>query len=693
MGARSTQRWARSLAALPLVTVGLAGAALPAQAAVSGSTVLSGTQSPAATRAHFAGALNQAQSVSFELVMALPDAAGAEALATAVSTPGNASYRHYLTAAQWEARFSPSQSAIANAEAWLEHEGLHVGAVPADRMTIPVTGTIAQIDRAFSTTLANYRVGGQTVRLASADLTIPKALADSISGTVGLNQSLATATSTTGAGTAASTGSGNDISQPAAFRNAPPCSTYYGQKVDTTHPAYGNGYPSPLPYQLCGYTPPQMRSAYDIAGEVASGDDGSGVTVAIVDAYTSPTLLSDAQRYFKLNDPTHPLTSSQFSEIVPSSYNEIHACGANGWFGEQSLDLEAVHSMAPGANILYVGGKNCENGLLDSLRTIIDGSLAQVITDSWGDDAGDVVDSASDRAAYDHLFMMADATGISVMFSAGDDGDEYTTVGFVAADYPPSSPYITAVGGTSLQVGSTGARVGELGWSTARSVLCTTDLVGEEPGCSARTLHTWLPTAYDYGGGGGVSVHYAEPAYQVPVVPAALADLNKATTGEANRVVPDISMDADPTTGFLEGETQTFPDGVHYGQYRIGGTSLSSPLFAGVVADADQAAGGSLGFLNPALYSVETHDPSAIYDVVPGGKQALSRVDYLNGVNGTDGLEYSTRILAYEGVETYCTSRKNCQSRNVLLTTTRGYDSMTGLGTAGPGFVHELARI
>jgi subtilase family serine protease len=331
--------------------------------------------------------------------------------------------------------------------------------------------------------------------------------------------------------------------------------------------------------------------------------------------------------------------------------------------------------------------------LLDSLRTVIDGHLAQVITDSWGDDAGDLLDSASDRAAYVHLFMLADATGISVMFSAGDDGDEFTTVGFVSADYPPSSPYITAVGGTSLQVGSTGARVGELGWSTAKSTLCTSDLVGQEPGCSAHTLHTWLPTAYDYGGGGGVSYEYAEPAYQVPVVPAALADLNKSTTGEANRVVPDISMDADPTTGFLEGETQTFPDGVHYGQYRIGGTSLSSPLFAGVVADADQAAGASLGFLNPALYSVETHDPSAIYDVVSGGKQALSRVDYLNGVNGSNGLEYSTRILAYTGVETYCASSTSCESRKVLLTIAPGYDSMTGLGTAGPGFVHELAHI
>ncbi len=152
-------------------------------------------------------------------------------------------------------------------------------------------------------------------------------------------------------------------------------------------------------------------------------------------------------------------------------------------------------------------------------------------------------------------------------------------------------------------------------------------------------------------------------------------------------------MDADPTTGFLEGETQTFPDGVHYGQYRIGGTSLSSPLFAGVIADADQAAGGSLGFLNPALYSVERHDPSAIYDVVADGKQALSRVDYINGVNRSEGLEVSTRILAYTGVETYCASAHSCQSRKVLLTITPGYDSMTGLGTAGPGFIHELAHI
>ena len=694
MGARSnTYRWVRLGAVIPLVTAGLAAGAVPALGATSTTTVLTGSHSSAATRTAAAGNIDRAGTLGFELALTLANPAGAQALALAVSTPGNAQYRHFLTAAQWEARFSPSAAHVAAVEAWLRSQGLQVGAVPADRMTIPVSGTVAQIDHAFGTTLGNYRVGGQTLRLLSSDLRIPTSLAAVITGAVGLNQIPAKTASTTGSTEAATPAvTGKNIPQPGAFRNAPPCSSYYGQKIDTTLPAYGHGYAADLPYQICGYTPEQLRSAYDISNTVANGDDGAGVTVAVVDAYASPTLLSDGQKYFNLNDPSDPLRSSQFSEIVPKSFNEINFCGASGWFGEQSLDVEAVHSIAPGAHILYVGAKNCENGLLDSLRTIIDGGLAQVITNSWGDDGGDQLDSAGDRAAYDNLFMLADATGISVMFSAGDDGDEFTTIGQVAADYPPSSPFVTAVGGTSLKVGSAGQRIGELAWSTAKADLCTTLLIGEEAGCSKKTLNTWLPSAYDYGGGGGTSVHYAEPAYQKGVVPASLADANRSITGEANRVVPDISLDADPTTGFLEGETQTFPDGVHYGQYRIGGTSLSSPLFAGFAADADQAAGGSLGLLNPALYGIDKSDPSAIFDVDAAGKQALSRVDYDNGVNASGGLDYSTRILAYTGVETWCTTANHCSSIPVQLTLTPGYDSMTGLGTPGPGLIHQLAR-
>ena len=91
-------------------------------------------------------------------------------------------------------------------------------------------------------------------------------------------------------------------------------------------------------------------------------------------------------------------------------------------------------------------------------------------------------------------------------------------------------------------------------------------------------------------------------------MPPALAERNSKITGIRNRVEPDISMDADPTTGMLVGETQTFPDGTYYDQYRIGGTSLSSPLFAGVMALADQAAGGPLGFVNPLLYKLARDD-------------------------------------------------------------------------------------
>ena len=237
------------------------------------------------------------------------------------------------------------------------------------------------------------------------------------------------------------------------------------------------------------------------------------------------------------------------------------------------------------------------------------------------------------------------------------------------ADYPPSSPYATAVGGTSLQVGKGNARVGEVGWSTSKSALCTATLQAlEYPECSGPLLNTWLPPApgaYDYGGGGGTSYQYPEPAYQEGVVPAALAARNSAITGIANRVEPDISMVGDPTTGMLVGETQTFPNGTYYDEYRIGGTSLSSPLFAGVMALADQAAGGSLGFVNPRLYKLAGSPvaSSAFYDVVPGGKQANARVDFLNGIDAKEGTITSVRTLDYEGKEVFCSGTGNAHTR------------------------------
>lgn len=672
-----------------------------ATAASAASPTIVQSNSAVASPANQVAATPASTPIEFDVSLQLSDPAGAAAFEQAVSDPTSPTYRHFLTPAQWESRFSPNASAVSSVISWLQSQGIAVDGVSADRMTVEASGSASAVQKAFSTTLNEYRHLGKVLRLAASPLKVPSGVASLITGVTGVDQHLSKPNGLTGAKQLAAkkAPSAEEIPQPPGFRNAPPCSSFYGKKSDTTDPAYGGGYPSPLPYAVCGYTPPQLQGAYGLTSQIAGGIDGKGVTVAVVDAYVSPTLLSDAQEYARRNQPKQPLAGGQFSELLSKSFNHTEVCEASEWSGEQTLDVEAVHATAPGANILYVGAKNCENALFKSVQQVVDGHLAQIITDSWGDDGGDLLDSAGTRHSFDNVLLMAAGTGIGVQFSSGDEGDEFTTLGATIADYPPSSPYDTAVGGTSLQVGKGNARIGELGWSTSKSTLCTPILEAEElPGCTSSALNTWLPPApgeYDYGSGGGTSYEYPEPSYQDGVVPAPLAERNTAITGIANRVEPDISMDADPTTGMLVGETQEFPNGTYYDQYRIGGTSLSSPLFAGVMADADEAAGGALGFVNPLIYKLgasPTSATEAFVDIVPGGKQALVRNDYLNGINAKEGLLTSVRTLDYEGRETFCSGTGNCTHQKVALNTAPGFDSMTGLGSPANGLIAALSK-
>jgi subtilase family serine protease len=689
---------ARSLVALVAVGVGSLGVMGPAQAAIASRTVLQ-SSAPAATPDNEVAATPASAAIDFNVGLQLSDPSGALALQRAVSDPSSPSYRRYLTPAQWEKRFSPSASSVEAVTSWLKAEGITVESVSPDRMTVQASASAATIEKAFATSLGEYRHLKQVVRLASGPLQVPSNLAALITGVTGIDQNLATPSGVGADTRRAAKAPAKEIPQPPGFRNAPPCSTYYGKKSDTTDPPYGNGYPEPLPYAVCGYTPPQLQGAYSLTSQIAGGTDGKGVTVAIVDAYASPTLLSDAQQYSQKNQPAQVLGSGQFSELISKSFNDVELCEASEWYGEQTLDVEAVHATAPGANVLYVGAKNCVGGLYNAVQQVVDGHLANIITNSWGDDGGDLLDSAGSRKGFDNILLMAAGTGIGVQFSAGDEGDEFAHLGMTVADYPSSSPYATAVGGTSLQIGKNNTRTGELGWSTSKSVLCTPLLELEGyPGCKAAKLSSWLPPApgaYLYGGGGGTSYEYPEPFYQEGVVPAALAERNSAITGIANRVEPDISMDADPTTGMLVGETQEFPDGTYYDEYRIGGTSLASPLFAGVMADADQAAGVSLGFVNPLIYKLGASPASAasaFYDVVPGGKQALVRNDYLDGVDAKEGTITSVRVLDYQGREVFCSGTGNCTKQKVALNTAPGFDSMTGLGSPGPGLATALTK-
>ena len=246
--------------------------------------------------------------------------------------------------------------------------------------------------------------------------------------------------------------------------------------------------------------------------------------------------------------------------------------------------------MAPGARIVYVGASDCLSGLDNAWASAIDNHIANVITNSWTDGTDDINLLGTDYVAFYQQFSLEAAlTGITVNFSSGDSGDHTaggTDLAAKTVEFPADLPYVTGVGGSSVLIGRQGQWLGEYGWQNAYSTL---------------TNGTWTPAppgTYNSGGGGGTSQLFTQPFYQAGKVPTSISEYYGKTP---MRAVPDIAMAADPNTGFEVGETQVFPDGTYWDQYRIGGTSLSSPLLAGVVAVADQAHGHSLGFINPLV--------------------------------------------------------------------------------------------
>jgi subtilase family serine protease len=688
---------------------------IPTAAGAASAATIQG-RAPAAVPAHREGSTPPAELIEFDVGVQLKDLPGAEAFAREATDPTSPGYRRFLSPRQWEKRFSPTARTTDEVVRSLRRAGIKIVAVTPDRMTIEAEGTAEQVAGYFSTTLAQYEVGDESVRLASSALSAPAAVAPLIAGVRGVNEIHVKPAITTGAG-GDDHGHGpwgwhghghghnppqEEIPQPAGFRPATPCSTYYGQQLASTLPAFGGGFPDALPYAPCGYKPAQLQGAYDLASSIAGGNDGSGVTVAITDAYVSPTLYSDSVEYARRNQGSQPWRRGQFREMIQRPFTKAEECEAPGWSGEQTLDVEAVHAMAPGANVLYVGGKNCTVSLFNAVQEVVDGHLADIVTNSWSNGPEEEEgETEASREAFNHVLLMAAGTGVGVQFSSGDEGDNFIASGEQQPSFPGTSPYATAIGGTSVQIGADDQRLGEVGWSTGISVLCTAELA-ELEGCEASEVGQWQPPApgeYDYGGGGGTSNQYGEPWYQEPVVPAEIAA--RAGTGVPNRVVPDISMEGDPSTGMLVGETQKFADGTYYDEFRIGGTSLASPLFAGLMADTDQAAGGALGFVNPLLYHLDAdgQGSSAFYDILPAGDQAVARNDYLNEENADEGVLTSARILGIEGAtEFFCRGENEetgaceggLEEAPESLSAAPGFDSMTGLGSPGEGFIAAL---
>jgi subtilase family serine protease len=633
--------------------VALAVPAGPADAARSDRVSLTGNVPSWAKSSSFKGDVATGASISFRVYLSWRGGTSAAATALSVSTPGSATYHKFLTPAQFRKQFAPTQAAVGAVQQWLHNSGFSLDATPMNNLYVGATGTVAQVNSAFHTRLGYYAVAGTTLYAPESTPSVPTGLG--VASVIGLDQSGALVHYDHVVG---------DAPPSAGFRVGQPCSSYYGQLTATAPAAYGR---TTFPYAVCGYGPSQIQGAYGLNQMYRRGIDGSGQTVAIIDAYASPTILQDANHYSQLHGL--PQLTGKFTQVVaPGTFHHPNsrAQDPSGWYGEETLDVEAVHMTAPGANIVYVGSPNNYQDLDASLNMVVDRHLAQIVSNSYGW-PGELLPRGYETPV-ENILIEAAATGVGVYFSSGDSGDELQDTGIAQPDWPAVSPFATAVGGTSLAVGSSNQRLFETGWETGRDPILNF-------GTPSASYATTPPGGFFGGGGGGTSRIWPEPAYQVGVVPSALAHRWSST---AARVIPDIAALGDPNTGLLVGQTQTFSNGVYYDEYRIGGTSVACPLMAGMMALADQAAGSPHGFANPAIYA--RAGSSGLYDVVqnPTGQQeAEVRVNFNNNEDASGGLSYSLRTLDYPGQTT--------------LSTAPGYDDITGVGTVnGFGFLGAI---
>ena len=560
--------------------------------------------------------------LSFQVVLSLRDASGAAALARAVSDPHSASYGHYLTAAQFNARFAPTSASVSQVSAYLTSQGIRVSGVAAGNRWVTASATTRQAEKAFGATLRNYSYQGRTLRASTGPLTVPTSISGVVAGVVGLSQSAS-------------------VRKPADAQPPPAdCSTYWDQHEQVGPPAYGK---TSFPTNNCGYTAAQVRGAYGLQALENKGDTGKGVTVAIIDAYASPTIVSDANALASAQGEPQ-LAAGQYQETQLGPFTLQDECNPTGWNQEETLDVEAVHGVAPGAYIHYVGAANCDTGIDDAVNYVIQNHVANIVSNSYGFTGEDGL--GSEVALEDSLFVQATAQGIGFYFSTGDNGDNVIAgTPHPEPDFPSTDPWVTAVGGTSLAVTATNGYKFETSWGD--------DLASVNFATSPSSYVTPPPGSFIFGGGGGVSALFTEPAYQRLDVPKKLATLNGTTP---MRVVPDIAAVGDPETGLQI----VFQGGVG----TIGGTSLACPVIAGVQALASQGRRFPLGFVNPSLY-VSGLVPGVFHDVqAPTTPVAM--------------MTRSGRSLLTLGQDS-------------SLTATKGYDDSTGLGTPN-GAAYVLAE-
>jgi kumamolisin len=555
-------------------------------------------------------AQSEAAPISVTVALRLPNLNEAESLMRSLHTPGDPLYHQFLTSEQFVARFAPSEAEVTKVMASLSKYGLTVERTSAT--TLKVTGTPANLERTFAVTLHNYEVpghgdvAGYTYHAPLNHPTVPAEISGSVAAVVGLD----------------SRPSLHPHIQAAPHRMAKlPASA-------STTPPDQPGY----------WTVADFADYYDVNPLYSKGLTGEGRTIGIMTlASFTP---SDAYAYWSaLNIPVN---SGRIS-IVNIDGGPGAPSDASGSL-ETTLDVEQSGGIAPGANIIVYQAPNTNQGFVDLFAKAIDANRAETLSISWGEwewfdnlENTPVTDPSTGKTvsttqAVHELLVRAAIQGETVSASAGDAGAydandgcpppyqsgsaQPTCSKTLSVDYPGSDTAITAAGGTTL------AGVQQLCLNAACTAPFYDVNIPHERVWGWDYLEGFCKTIgepnpvtcgiFPGGGGGGVSITFDEPLYQIFLPGVQLSQPGQYFEGFGlqyalppffpGRNVPDISFNADPDTGYVIYYTSSAP-GSELAIYPFyGGTSFVDPQLNGVSALIGQELHSRIGLLNFPLY-------------------------------------------------------------------------------------------
>jgi kumamolisin len=508
--------------------------------------------------------------------------------------------RRPVSREEFAARYGADPADFAKVEAFAHDHGLVASSASTERRTIRLKGTAGSIGEAFGVELRHYAKGSEVAyRGRTGSVYIPKDLKDIIVGVHGLDN--------------------RPVAKPHSRRRGPIAAAPHKAtkgKSASGKPAKKKKVVDP------SVSAPQVASLYNFP----AGLTGQGQTIALielndVDSTGKPTgagyQTSDLTTYFKglgIAAPTVVAVSVDGGANVPGPDPDSD--------GEVTLDIEVAGAVAPGATIAVYFAPNTTDGFIDAVNQAVHDTVHKpsVISISWGgpEDPSGQVDQQFTQGL-NQAIQDAAQLGVTICCAAGDDGSPDMAQkgwdGKPHADFPSSSPFSLACGGTKLSTAN-GAIVSEVVWNE-----------GTKAGA----------------GGGGVSNLFALPSYQASVT------VPKAPNGSAGRGLPDLAGNADPDTGY-----QIFLAG---SQQIIGGTSAVAPLTAGLIALINQSLsaktpGVTAGFVNPLLYSSAaaafrdiTVGNNDIYGTLKGLYTAGPGWDACSGMGVPDGAKLLASLL------------------------------------------------